>query len=364
MAAARPARNAVNQRIHIATTPDGVQLAWARSGRGPTLVKASNWMTHLRDDVGSPVWGHWTQFLSAHFDFVRFDERGCGLSDRHVEDVSSKHWLGDLETVVEAAAITRPMVQLGISQGSAATIQYAIAHPERVSHLILYGGYARGGLVRGGRHAEHYRALMEMVRLGWGNDNALFRQAFTARFVPDGNHQQLDWFNDLCRRTVAPDMAYRIIEARANTDITALLPQVRVPTLVLHCDRDQIAPLSEGRVLASGIPGAEFVQLDSPNHVLLEHEPAWRRFQEAVLEFTGIATGAVEPDSAHAPLTPRERVVMQLLCEGRSNAQIAWALGIAEKTVRNHVSGVYRKLGVRSRAEAIVRAYRPSDPAA
>lgn len=157
------------QRTHIATTADGVQLAWTRSGRGPTLVKASNWMTHLRDDVDSPVWGHWIGFLSSHFDFVRFDERGCGLSDRQVKDVSARHWLGDLETVVDAATIAGPMIQLGISQGSAATIQYAIKHPERVSHLILYGGYARGGLVRGGRHAEHYRAVMEMARLGWGS---------------------------------------------------------------------------------------------------------------------------------------------------------------------------------------------------
>ena len=355
MAAARPARNAVNQRIHIATTPDGVQLAWARSGRGPTLVKASNWMTHLRDDVGSPVWGHWTQFLSAHFDFVRFDERGCGLSDRHVEDVSSKHWLGDLETVVEAAAITRPMVQLGISHGSPATIQYAIAHPERVSHLILYGGYARGGLVRGGRHAEHYRALMEMVRLGWGNDNALFRQAFTARFVPDGNHQQLDWFNDLCRRTVAPDMAYRIIEARANTDITALLPQVRVPTLVLHAREDEVIPIAEGRRLAAEIPNAEFVELDSRNHVLLAHEPAWHEFQRTVREFTGVARDEARPDGV-SPLTARERRILDLLRQGKTNAQIGAEVFISEKTVRNHLSSVYRKLGVANRAQAIVRA--------
>lgn len=174
----------MRQRIHIARTTDGVQLAWARSGSGPTLVKASNWLTHLRDDPDSPVWGHWIRFFAGHFDFVRFDERGCGLSDWQVEDVSERHWLPDLETVVEAANIHRPMILLGMSQGSAATIRYAIAHPERVSKLILYGGYASGGLVRGGRHAEHVRALLEMVRLGWGNRNPTFRQVFTARFVP------------------------------------------------------------------------------------------------------------------------------------------------------------------------------------
>jgi pimeloyl-ACP methyl ester carboxylesterase/DNA-binding CsgD family transcriptional regulator len=345
----------MRQRIHIAKTADGVQLAWARNGSGPTLVKASNWMTHLRDDVDSPVWGHWTRFLSSHFDFVRFDERGCGLSERHVEDVSPKNWLGDLETVVEAAAILKPMVQLGISQGSAATIQYAIRHPGRVSHLVLYGGYARGGLVRGGRHAEHYRALMEMVRLGWGSDNALFRQAFTARFVPSGNHEQLDWFNELCRRTVAPEMAYRIIQARASTNIVDLLPQVRVPTLVIHARDDEVIPVAEGRRLAAEIPNAEFVELDSRNHVLLGHEPAWREFQRVVREFTGVARDEARPEG-EAPLTPQERRLLDLLRQGKTNAQIAAEAFISEKTVRNHLSSVYRKLGVDNRAQAIVRA--------
>jgi len=344
----------MQQRVHIATTTDKVQLAWARSGSGPTLVKASNWMTHLREDVDSPVWGHWIRFLSSHFDFVRFDERGCGLSDRQVEDVSEQHWLGDLECVVDAAAITRPMTLLGISQGAAATIQYAIAHPERVSKLILYGGYSRGGLVRGGRHAEHYRALLEMVRLGWGNQNPMFRQVFTARFVPEGSHEQVDWFNELCRRTVAPEMAMRLLEARARTDISDLLPQVRVPTLVLHARNDEVIPVAEGRRLASTIPGAEFVELDSRNHVLLSHEPAWQDFQHAVREFTGVAREEARP-AGEAPLTSRERRLLALLREGKTNAQIAAEAFISEKTVRNHMSSVYRKLGVSSRAQAIVK---------
>lgn len=344
----------MQQRIHIATTPDGVRLAWARSGSGSSLVKASNWMTHLRDDPDSPVWGHWMRFFAAHFDFVRFDERGCGLSDRQVEDVSERHWLGDLETVVDAARISRPMTLLGISQGSAATIRYAVAHPERVSKLILYGGYARGGLVRGGRHAEHYRALIEMVRLGWGSQNPMFRQVFTARFVPEGSHEQMDWFNELCRRTAAPEMAVRLLDARAGTDIADLLGQVRVPTLVLHARGDEVIPISEGRFLASEIPGAEFVELDSRNHVLLEHEPAWQAFQRAVREFTGVARDDTRP-SGEAPLTRRERHILELLRAGKTNAEIAAQVFISEKTVRNHLSSVYRKLGVSSRAQAIVK---------
>jgi pimeloyl-ACP methyl ester carboxylesterase/DNA-binding CsgD family transcriptional regulator len=354
MAADAASECPVQQRIHIATTPDGVRLAWARSGSGPTLVKASNWMTHLRDDVDSPVWRHWIQFLAGHFDFVRFDERGCGLSDRQVEDVSERHWLRDLETVVDAANIARPMTLLGISQGAVATIRYAIAHPERVANLILYGGYARGGLVRGGRHAEHYRALIEMVRLGWGSQNPMFRQVFTARFVPEGSHEQIDWFNDLCRRTVAPEMAMRLLESRASTDIADLLPQVRVPTLVLHARGDEVIPVAEGRLLASGIPGAEFVELDSRNHVLLAHEPAWQAFQRAVREFTGVARDDPRPEG-ETPLTRRERRILELLRAGKTNAEIAAQVFISEKTVRNHLSSVYRKLGVSSRAQAIVK---------
>lgn len=345
----------MQQRVHIVTTPDCVRLAWARSGAGPTLVKASNWMTHLRDDLDSPVWRHWIAFLSQHFDFVRFDERGCGLSDWQVDDVNAKHWLADLESVVEAANIVRPMALLGISQGAAATIQYAVANPDRVSHLIVYGGYARGGLVRGERQAELFRAMLEMVRLGWGSENPMFRQVFTARFVPEGSHEQLDWFNDLCRRTVSPAMAVRFLEARAHTDIVGLLRHVCVPTLVLHARHDEVIPVEEGRLMASQIPGAEFVELDSRNHVLLEHEPAWQDFQGAVREFTGIARADARRPG-QASLTRSERRILDLLRAGKSNAQIAAEVFVSEKTVRNHLSSVYRKLGVSSRTQAIVLA--------
>lgn len=344
----------MRQRIHFAKTADGVQLAWARGGSGPTLVKASNWMTHLRHDPDSPVWRHWNDFFARHFDFVRYDERGCGLSERVVEDVSQRHWLGDLETIVAAAGITRPHVLLGISQGGAACVRYAVAHPERVSHLVLYGGYARGGLVRGGRDAEHYQAMVEMVRLGWGSQNPVFRQVFTARFVPQGSHEQIDWFNEMCRLTCAPEMAVRLLSERAGTDIQELLPQVRVPTLVLHARDDEVIAFSEGKRLAAGIPGAEFVELDSRNHILLEHEPAWQEFQRAVREFTGVARNDARP-AGEAPLTRQERRILELLRAGLGNAEIGAQLFISEKTVRNHLSSVYRKLGVGNRAQAIVK---------
>lgn len=350
----------MRQRIHVTRTADGVHLAWARCGAGPPLVKAANWLTHLQHDWDSPVWRHWMDFFADHFSFVRFDERGCGMSERDVSDVSARNWLPDMECVVEAAGIDSPMVLLGISQGAVTAIRYAIAHPQRVSRLVLYGGYARGWKRRGQEQKEHYRAVMQMIRLGWGRDNPVFRQAFTGRFVPDASHDQLDWFNDLCRRTAEPEMAVRLLEARGNVDVSRILARVHVPTLVLHARRDEVIPFSEGQFLASSIPGADFLELDSRNHILLRDEPAWSEFREAVSEFAGIPKTSAVPGSMDQ-LTRRESQVLDQLRRGLSNAQIADCLFISEKTVRNHLSHLYRKLGVHSRTQALVAAQRVHD---
>lgn len=350
----------MKQRVRYVHTPDEVNLAWAEAGRGMPLVKAANWLTHLEYDWESPVWRHWTAFLAGHFRYIRHDERGCGMTDWKVGDISFPRWVEDLELVVDAAAIEQPFALLGISQGAATVIAYAVRHPQRVSHLILYGGYAVGALRRedAGR-IRAYRAVIELIRQGWDSRNPVFRQLFTSRFIPEGDNRQLDWFNELCLRTTSPAIGATLMDARGDVDARELLRQVSVPTLVLHADRDQIVPLSEGRRLAAGIPGASFVQLDSCNHVLLEHEPAWAQFQEAILEFTGqgVDASACVPGGLQR-LTPRELEILPLLCEGLSNAQIGWQLDISEKTVRNHISHLYEKLGVRSRAEAIVFAHR------
>ena len=351
--------DAMKQRIRYVTTPDGVSVAWSELGRGLPLVKAATWLTHLQYDLESPIWAHWIRFLSEHFRFVRYDERGCGMSDWKVPGLAnSTHWVDDLEAVVAAAGIDRPFALLGISQGAATAIRYAVRHPQRVSHLILYGGYAVGGNRSGdAARRDMYHAVMEVVRLGWGSDNPSFRQLFTSRFVPGGTQAQIDWFNDLCRRTTSGDNAGALLAARGDVDVRELLPQVRVPTLVVHALHDKIAPLEQGRYLAGNIPGAQFVQLDSGNHVLLEDEPAWREFRSTLLEFTGLAgAGPLAADGIENVLTARERQLLALLREGRSNAQIAYRLGVAEKTVRNHFSNLYRKLGVRSRVEALLRA--------
>jgi pimeloyl-ACP methyl ester carboxylesterase/DNA-binding CsgD family transcriptional regulator len=342
----------IRHTVRYVHASDGVRLAWAESGSGMPLVKAATWLTHLEYDLGSPVWQHWTAFLSAHFRYVRYDERGCGMSDWDVRDLSLDRRVEDLEAVVDAAGLSQPFTMLGMSHGAAVCIAYATRHPDRVARIVLCGGYARGALRRGDEEAARmYQAIADLSTL-WATDNPAFRQVFTSRFIPEGTDEQLRWFNELCQKTVSPALAGEILRARANTDVTSLLSRLQTPTLILHARNDVIAPLAEGRSLASEIPGAQFVELDSRNHVLLEHEPAWARFQEAVLEFTGQAPGG--PDPAFEALSPRERETLTLLAEGLSNAEIAERLGISEKTVRNHLSHLFDKLGVWSRAQAIV----------
>jgi pimeloyl-ACP methyl ester carboxylesterase/DNA-binding CsgD family transcriptional regulator len=346
----------LRQHVHYVKASDGTRLAWAVSGTGRPLVKAANWLTHLEYEWESPVWRHWIQFFSEHSRFIRYDERGCGMSDWHAGSLSLAQWTADLETVIDAAQPDYPITLLGISQGAAACIQYAVLHPERVARMILYGGYAHGAFKRGlPDGATTYRAMIDLARVGWSEANPTFRQVFTSRFLPGGTPEQLQWFNELCVKSTVGEVAARLFEARAVLDIAELLPQVRAPTLVLHARDDEVVQLSEGQLLASGIVDAEFVELDSRNHILLEREPAWNRFCEAVLSFMNpdVDTNA----SLFAALSTREREVLALIADGLSNTCIAERLQIGEKTVRNHTSNLFDKLGVRSRAQAIVFAH-------
>jgi pimeloyl-ACP methyl ester carboxylesterase/DNA-binding CsgD family transcriptional regulator len=341
------------QHVRYVAASDGARLAWAESGAGPFVVKAANWLTHLEYEWESPVWKHWLQFFSAHCRFVRYDERGCGMSEWRGGDLSLDRWAGDLGTVIDAAGADGPVTLLGISQGAATCIRYALQHPERVARIIIHGGYARGALRRGTPATEAaYRAMVDLARVAWGKPNPTFRQVFTSRFIPGGSAEQLQWFNDLCLKTTSGEIVASLLDARAVVDVSALLGEVRAPTLVLHARDDEVIPVAEGRLLAGGIPGAEFVELDSRNHILLEHEPAWQRFREAVLAF--LQAGAPAGDSVFAALSARERQVLALMADGLSNTDIAGRLSISEKTVRNHASNLFDKLGVWSRAQAIV----------
>jgi pimeloyl-ACP methyl ester carboxylesterase/DNA-binding CsgD family transcriptional regulator len=336
---------------------DGVRLAVATSGVGAPLVKSANWLSHLEFDWQSPVWRHWFRFLSAGRQLIRFDPRGCGLSDWDVDDLSHAAQVADLEAIIDASDLDRfPL--LGVSQGGAACIEYAVRHPERVSQLVLYGCYSVGWAQRGEESRRHNEALVELIRQGWGQENPAFRQLFASLFIPDADADQVRWFSDLMRTTTQPEIAARIIESFGQINVRALLPQVRVPTLVLHARNDARIPFEQGRMLAMEIPGAHFVTLESRNHILLENEPAWERFCEALDDFLGPPEVRVRPaeHGVLAELTARENAILKLVAQGQGNCEIAKRLFISEKTVRNHLTNIFEKLGVDSRARAIVLA--------
>jgi class 3 adenylate cyclase/pimeloyl-ACP methyl ester carboxylesterase len=278
------------QEIHFCQTRDGVQLAYSRMGQGSPLVKTGNWMTHLEFDFDSPIWRHLYRELSRDHSFFRYDARGNGLSDREVPDVVFENFVDDLETVVDAAGIER-FALLGVSQGCSVSIAYAVRHPERVSHLVLLGGYAVGWKKRARTEAEKEagEAMLTLVRLGWGQENPAFRQIFTSQFLPGGTKEQADWFNELERISTSPADAVRNLLATGETDITSLLSQVRVPTLVMHARNDARVPFEAGRRMAAGIPGARFVPLESRNHLILESEPAFTRFLEELRSFLQVS---------------------------------------------------------------------------
>ena len=284
---AEAAAGGLRQEIHFCTASDGVRIAYAAVGKGPPLVKAANWLNHLEYDWQSPIWSHLLRAIAARYRLIRYDERGNGLSDWDVGDISFEAFVRDLESVVDANGLKRfPL--LGISQGCAVSIAYAVRHPERVSQLVLYGGYARGRCRRGQQgEVEQADALLTLMRQGWGQENPAFRQIFTSLFIPDATPEQAHWFNDLQRMTTSPENAVRIRRTLDEIDVVGLLPDVRVPTLVLHCRNDAVQPFEEGRRMAAGIPGSRFVALEGSNHLILEHEPAWPRLLDEVTRFLG-----------------------------------------------------------------------------
>ena len=274
----------VAQTIKYCRAPDGVRLAYAISGSGPPLVRSGNWLNHLEYDWESPIWRHVLRGLSREHTLIRYDARGNGMSDWDVVTVSLDAWVTDLETVVDAVGVERfPL--LGISHGCAVAVAYAVRRPERVSHLILYGGFALGGKKRTPAEKEMREAMITLMRLGWGADNPSFRQMFAARFLPGGTHDQADYFNDLQLKTTSPECATRYFDVTGDIDIIELLPKVKAPTLVMHARDDGVVPFEAGRQLASGIRGARFVALPGRNHLFLEHEPASDRFFEEISLF-------------------------------------------------------------------------------
>jgi pimeloyl-ACP methyl ester carboxylesterase len=326
-------------RIGFCTADDGVRIAYGVHGSGTPLVKAANWLTHLDHDWRSPVWRHWLSALGERHTMVRYDERGCGLSDRNVgEDAFTlDRWVRDLETVVDAAGFER-FALLGISQGAALSIEYMARNPGRVSHFLVYGGFARGRRRRGTVASDDEATTLEsMIRIGWGKPNVAFRRVFTTLYLPEGSPEQMEWFEELMAVSTSPATAARIWAARSELDVTARAPAIDVPTLVMHANNDAAVPFDEGRLIAGLIPGARFVPLEGRNHVLLETEPAWPEFLREVNGFLG---GTPAP-AAEWDLSAREEEILGLVADGLSNEEIASRLVLSVRTVERHLSNCY-----------------------
>jgi pimeloyl-ACP methyl ester carboxylesterase/DNA-binding CsgD family transcriptional regulator len=348
--------SAPSQHVRFCASRDGTRIAFATSGSGPPLVRAAHWLSHLDHEPRCPLWGPWLKLLARRHKLIRYDGRGCGLSDRDTVDFSFDRCVEDLEAVVDSCKLDR-FALLGATIGGMTALAYAARHPERVSHLVIIGSLAVGRMARDPPSLIEQTALeLKAIELGWGNDNPAFRQFFTSLFIPDSTPEQARSLNELMRIASTPQHATQRLQPFHHVDLRDIAADVRCPTLVLHARHDARIPFEQGRALAAHIPGARFVALDSRNHWVVDTEPAWAQF---TAEIDGFLPGVPDlPANAGAfdALTPRELQVIELLAAGLDNGSIGRRLGITAKTVRNRVSVIFDKLGVNSRPQAIVRA--------
>jgi pimeloyl-ACP methyl ester carboxylesterase/DNA-binding CsgD family transcriptional regulator len=346
------------QQVRFCTSRDGTRIAYASCGDGPALVWAPHWIHHLRFDWESPIWRPWLELLTRRHTLTYYDWRGCGLSDRDGVTFAADRYLEDFEAVVDAAGIDR-FVLVGMGQGTRLGMSYAVRHPGRVSHLVLFGASACGRVARGPapEQAAEEETMLKAVELGWHADNPAYRRFFTSWHLPDATAEQMRSYNDLLRQTTSPANAVAMMRSFHRADVREFVPKVRCPTLVLHSRGEFVIPFEWGRAVAAQIPGAKFVPLESRSDVLLDTEPPWPQLVEALEAF--LATSPDDGQVTPLPLddlTPREREVLDIVAHGLDNYAIAARLSISEKTVRNHVSIIFSKLGVSSRAQAVALA--------
>ena len=343
----------MTQEIRFAHVASGARIAWASQGRGPAVLRAAHWMTHVGNDPDSPVWQPWLSRLGREFRVLRYDERGCGMSGPDETPLDLETAVEELQAVADDAGLQR-MALLGISGGAAPSIAYAVRHPHRVSHLILLGAYACGPLA-GDASADvkaWVQATERLIELGWGRAGSPVQQFFTSTLIPDGTPEQVRALNEQQRLCCGPARAAALLRARVRQDVRALLPQLRCPTLVLHAEHDATVSIESGRHLAATIPGARFVALPGRNHIPLAGEPAFEQFIESMAAFIH----APQHTAAPSGFTTRERALLHLVAAGRDNLQIGAELGLADKTVRNGLSQLYKRLDVEGRPQAVVKA--------
>lgn len=342
---------AAQQEIRFCRSPDGVDLALAQYGAGPPMVKAATWLTHVEFDLTSPLDRALINEFSPRFRYITYDARGCGLSQRRVDDISFDTLVGDLETVVDALGL-QDFTLLGFSQGAAIAIAYAARHPERVRQLILMGGFATSYFSTSKadpKVTEEAETLLKLVEFGWGSAEPAFRQVFVAKFMPDATADQWRAFDELQKATATPEVASRYLRVMFNVHVKAEAAKVRCPTLVLHAKGDRMVRFEQGRRLAALIPGSRFVPLEGNNHVPVDNEPAWSEFVRHARDFLGAAAAA----PGAATLSPRQREVLLQVSLGKTDKQIARDLDLSPRTIEMHVAGAMRSLGAKTRAEAV-----------
>jgi pimeloyl-ACP methyl ester carboxylesterase len=336
------------------SAPDGVRLAYAVDGAGSPLVKAGNWMTHLDYERRSPVWRHWVSELSRGRTLIRYDVRGCGLSDREFDGVPTLDvYVDDLTSVVDAAGLDR-FALFGLSGGGPTAIEFTARNPERVSHLVLYGAYARGRHLRGEREAEQGRVLSELMRVGWGGAVPAFRQVFSSIFIPSAGEEQKRWYDDMQQASSSGEIAARLLQSFADTDVSESARRITQPALVAHARHDHAVPYEEGRRLASLFADGRLVTLETDNHILQDGEPAWDVFLSELRAFLGDD----ERPADLAELSERELDVLALVADGLDNDEIGAQLFISVRTVERHLSNVYVKLGLSGKAARAAAAAR------
>lgn len=346
------------QQIRFCTSRDGTRIAYAICGSGPPIVRTPHPCSHLNFDWDSAVWSHWLALFSRRHTLVRYDLRGCGLSDREGVKFSAEGHLEDLEAVVDAAGLDR-FALFGADGGGITAMMYAARHPERVSHLMLIGCFLNSRLARHrtGPQAEQTELWLKAIELGFELNNPGLLELYTSIRMPDAGVEQQRSFNELMRLATTPANFTNFLRAAfRENEARELAPKIRCPTIVLHAREDGAIPFDEGRALAAHIPSAHFVPLESRNHHLAGHEPAWTQVVNAFDAFLPAPTANDRSNPLLDELTRREQDVLELVAQGLDNGTIAKRLGISERTARNHVSIIFSKLGVNRRAQAIVRA--------
>jgi pimeloyl-ACP methyl ester carboxylesterase/DNA-binding CsgD family transcriptional regulator len=353
-----PARVMPRQDVRFCRSADGVTIAYAVHGSGPPLVIDACWLSHLQYDWESPVWRHFLTALGKVATVYRFDERGHGLSDRDVHEHDLERRVADVEAVVTHAGLERFAV-LAMSQGGPVTVEYAVRHPGRVSRLVFYGSHPGPGAIDLPEDEELDRTLNQLITVGWERPTPEFRRVFTFLMIPGATEEQMGWLDELQRRAVTADVAVVAREQRGRANVAHLLGEIDVPTLVIHSLGDRMNSFAYARFLASHIPGARLVALESDNHILLEDEPAWPMFLREVTEFLAedraMADLGADPRSV---LSSRELEVLTLAAQGRDNAAIAADLTLSVRTVERHLQNIYAKLGLHgksARAGAVSR---------